>query len=416
MFFVVGIILAFFLDLLLISKKGKTLADKVLAFWLCCIGIHLLFFYLTYFHGSFTERPWALGIEIPLPLLHGPFLYLYTAALTRQFPHKWKFMLLHFVPAIVSYLYLVRFYRLPDEQKIFVYLNKGRGFELFTMLNLFVIILSGITYIVWSAILLKKYHRSLFDQFSYTEKINLKWLQYLIYGITIIWLFVILNREELVFGAVVVFVIFIGYFGIKQVGIFTHTGYNYQDRNVQVYKHTVIPQQIAAVAIPAKEAPASEEGGDLTGILEDEVSADDHPDKKKYSKSGLTGAVAGNLHQELTQMMENKKLFSESELSLAELAKELHTHPNYLSQIINELEGKNFYEYINTLRIEEFKRLISNPDNHQFTLLSLAYECGFNSKSSFNRYFKKATGLSPSAYLRSLNMEEMPTGIKGIGV
>ena len=73
-------------------------------------------------------------------------------------------------------------------------------------------------------------------------------------------------------------------------------------------------------------------------------------------------------------------------------------HPNHLSQIINELEGKNFYEFVNQYRIEEFKRLVSFPKNHQFTLLSLAFECGFNSKSSFNRYFKKSTGQTPSQY------------------
>jgi AraC-like DNA-binding protein len=64
------------------------------------------------------------------------------------------------------------------------------------------------------------------------------------------------------------------------------------------------------------------------------------------------------------------------------------------------MEGVNFYDYINTLRIEEFKRLISIPDNQKFTFMALAYDCGFNSKSAFNRFFKKSTGLSPSAYIR----------------
>ncbi|PLX12240.1 MAG: hypothetical protein C0597_13735 [Marinilabiliales bacterium] len=57
---------------------------------------------------------------------------------------------------------------------------------------------------------------------------------------------------------------------------------------------------------------------------------------------------------------------------------------------------------MNQYRIEEFKRLASSPKNHQFTLLSLAYECGFNSKSSFNRYFKKSTGVTPSQYFAQI--------------
>ena len=128
-------------------------------------------------------------------------------------------------------------------------------------------------------------------------------------------------------------------------------------------------------------------------------------EKKKYSKSGLSPEMAQNLHRELSQMMEREKLFSESELSLAALAKKLNVHPNYLSQVINEIEGKNFYDYINSLRIEEFKRLVAMPSNQQYTILSMAYECGFNSKSSFNRFFKKATGVSPSEYLREHAVE-----------
>ena len=77
-------------------------------------------------------------------------------------------------------------------------------------------------------------------------------------------------------------------------------------------------------------------------------------------------------------------------------------HPNYLSQVINEVEGINFYDYVNRLRVEEFKRLLSLPENQRFTLLALAYDCGFNSKSAFNRCFKKTTGLSPSEYAKQL--------------
>jgi AraC-like DNA-binding protein len=82
------------------------------------------------------------------------------------------------------------------------------------------------------------------------------------------------------------------------------------------------------------------------------------------------------------------------------VAEELEIHPNTLSQVINTVEQKNFFDYVNTLRIEEFKERIANPDNQKYTLLSLAFECGFNSKTSFNRNFKNLTGKSPSEYLK----------------
>jgi YesN/AraC family two-component response regulator len=81
------------------------------------------------------------------------------------------------------------------------------------------------------------------------------------------------------------------------------------------------------------------------------------------------------------------------------LADELQIHPNYLSQSINEQEGKNFYDFINYLRVEEFKRISTLPENKKYTIQTLASDAGFNSKSSFNRYFKKVTGLSPSEFI-----------------
>ncbi len=98
--------------------------------------------------------------------------------------------------------------------------------------------------------------------------------------------------------------------------------------------------------------------------------------------------------------MENEKLFKNSELTLTQLSQTLNVHPNTLSQVINSVEQKNFYDYINFQRVEEFKKAMALPENQKFTLLSLAFECGFNSKTAFNRNFRKVTGVSPSEYLK----------------
>jgi len=73
-----------------------------------------------------------------------------------------------------------------------------------------------------------------------------------------------------------------------------------------------------------------------------------------------------------------------------------------LSQIINENFNRNFYDLINEYRVKEVKKCLSNQKYNNFTLLGIAYECGFNSKASFNGVFKKFTGLTPSEFKKNL--------------
>jgi len=88
-------------------------------------------------------------------------------------------------------------------------------------------------------------------------------------------------------------------------------------------------------------------------------------------------------------------------LTLFSLAEMSRITPNYLSQVINLLEGKNFFDFINYYRVEEVKRVINSNQLNQFTLLGIAFECGFNSKAAFNRAFKKFTGITPSEFKNS---------------
>ncbi|MFT4753416.1 MAG: adenylate cyclase [Salibacteraceae bacterium] len=101
----------------------------------------------------------------------------------------------------------------------------------------------------------------------------------------------------------------------------------------------------------------------------------------------------------LVQLMDSTKPYLDSNLSLRSLAKLIEIHPNQLSWLLNENLGKNFSEYINHFRVETFKKLAKDQKNKHITLIGLAYESGFNSKTVFNTYFKKETGLTPKQFL-----------------
>jgi AraC-like DNA-binding protein len=371
MFYLCGVGLAFFLTLLLLSKSKKTVADKILAGWLLVITVHLFLFYLL----KTNQYPELLGLQIPFPLLHGPFLYLYTLTLTGN-KLSFKGWMLHFLPFISVALYVTPFLALSTKEKIFVFENQGIGYETFNVINGLLIMASGVGYVILTSIVLRRHRISIAHQFSSTEKINLEWLQYLVYWIGAIWIFVILGKDDLVFATAVLFVSFIGFFGIRQVGIFHSAEFSSANKQSE--------------APPTGSEPIKNEPIE-------EIS-----EKRKYQKSGLSVESAEHLHRKLTRLMKDERLFCEGELSLSELAMRLNTQPNYLSQVINEKEGKIFYDYINTIRIEEFKRLSILPESRKYTLLALAEQCGFNSKSSFNRYFKKVTGQSPSEFMKTV--------------
>lgn len=104
------------------------------------------------------------------------------------------------------------------------------------------------------------------------------------------------------------------------------------------------------------------------------------------------------LRDKLLDYMAAEKPYLEPDLSLADLARRMHTNPVILSQVINTGIGKNFNDFVNEYRVEEFKRQLREPTNAHLSFLGLALDCGFNSKATFNRAFRKFAGQSPKEY------------------
>jgi AraC-like DNA-binding protein len=381
MLYLAGIVITFFLAIVLISKKDKSKADIILAIWLGFIGLHLQLFYL-HFSGQYIHCPYLLGLELPMPLLHGPFLYLYVGALI--YPHHQSFKLLsHFLPALGAYGLVLPFFLLSSDKKIIIYQHNGLGFEVQTTTIFFSIVLSGLIYMGLCLRLLNQHKRSIKTQFSISEKINLKWILYLIYGIGGIWIVVIFGNDTLTFASVTIFSLLIGYLGIKQGNIFN----NYNVSYTTVQNTSTFDLEINAYHY--KPQINSESNTEIKEVTE----------KVKYQKSTLKEEDAQKIHAQLQELMLTEKLFKNPELALRDLAERIGVHQNTLSQVINSFEQKHFYDYINELRVEAFKEISLTSDSQRYTLLSLAFDCGFNSKTTFNRTFKKSTGISPKEYL-----------------
>ena len=154
--FVVGIFLSLFQFVLLLNKKSKSIPDKVLATWMLVIGIHLASYYL-YHLGYWDTYPHLVGITVPFPLFYGPLLYLYVLHSLKSETALGKKDYIHFVPILMSYLYMIRFYFFYSaEEKRLVDMGEIDDFDSFTNVLLVSFILSGIGYTLVSYQLLFK--------------------------------------------------------------------------------------------------------------------------------------------------------------------------------------------------------------------------------------------------------------------
>jgi AraC-like DNA-binding protein len=125
------------------------------------------------------------------------------------------------------------------------------------------------------------------------------------------------------------------------------------------------------------------------------------PNSKKYERSGLAPEKAEEHSAKLIHCMETAKPFKNAELTLQELAAQLSIPPNHLSQVINDKLGQNFFDFINGYRVKEAQQALRDPAKQHLTILAIAYEAGFNSKSAFNAAFKKHTDMTPSQFKKT---------------
>ncbi|MFY0655099.1 MAG: helix-turn-helix domain-containing protein [Cyclobacteriaceae bacterium] len=371
---IVGVIQSLFLVSLLAAKTNKMPSDKVLMAWLMFAGI-FLFSYYAELIGLDRQYPFIAFFAFSFGMLMGPITYIYIHVLTSQLQKfKWHY-LLHGLPYVSFTLILLIKLQSNDNPLITEGIKEIEDSKTpimwaQTITNIF----NGPVYMILSWSLLNKHGINIRSKFSYVENIDLKWLKsvtlsFLILLIVVVLMNVISNYndfidsrtgDDIIFSTLVILVFFLGYRGVKQQVIFST-----KDNH---------------------EAVAGKKGS---------------PDKAQYLHSGLTENESKEYLESLLAIMEKEKPFLNGKLSLNDLADMLNISSNHLSQAINENLNQNFFDFINGYRVEAIKQRMLDSDSKNLTLLALAYESGFNSKSSFNNIFKKTTGLTPSQYIHS---------------
>jgi len=260
-----------------------------------------------------------------------------------------------------DYLHLV----IPALVAVIVFF-KIELFANFTWVQLFVatMLLQALFYTTLSYILLEKHQKRLELFNSERESVDLKWIKQIIIALISISIFIsgynILSTEDslnvIANGLTLVIIYFISYHAIHQKEIF----------------------------IIGKE--------DMRQIIEDEEYKNETKNKL-IPDNGLE-----QIKQRVLDVMEQEKPYLEGNLSLIKLSELIGVSPHQLSYVLNEGFQKNFFQFINDYRVEKAKTYLLSKDYDHFSMLGIAYESGFNSKTAFNTVFKKNTGKTPTLY------------------
>ncbi len=371
----IGLFMSLFLIILIIGKKNRGDTDKYL--------LSMLTVYALTIGGAYTDLynrnngypfPHLMNISWLFLLLHGPFLWLYIKSLmVREFRFK-HIHLLHFVPfALFMILHYFAFLHLPGEEKTRIVHDELFRNDLLFKISVPSIGISTITYNIWALILLRMHRKNIKNQFSNIENIDLKWLRTLVIAALIVFSVnvVLFNLNNLFYFAgyydlsliayvfASFYVLFLGFFGIRQGRIFV-------DTQAEVIRQT--PE----------------------------------PDKQELLKPGEKRDFSDTIIR-LTRVMEQEQPYFDPELTLSKLSGFLHIKPEALSEVLNSELNQNFFDYVNKYRIEEFKIRCLSKDNKHLSIMGIAYECGFNSKASFYRAFKKFEGIPPTAYISKVS-------------
>lgn len=352
---------AFLLGFLLLAhlRKVNITANSYLGLFIITLGLAMIEIPLFYknFHKEHSSLFEMIGLS---RFLTAPLLYisiLYFTSVHKKFEKK---ILWHFLPFTIFLIFRTPFF-ITGKNIEFSY-ETGR--IVFFVLQI-ALPLQALLYWILSFIKLQKHLSNLRQISSSTEKNDLIWLKYFLLILVLIMLvwfnLVFFNLEYLIQFTPFLYllnVFFLAYFSLQQKEIFDFSKSELNElSSIQIYK--------------------------------------------KDSPKRVSGNRLNELDEKLRILTESEKVYLENDLSLPKLAKRLEASCNVTSFVINELYQDNFYNFINKYRIEEAKKLLLSDKYNQLNVLGIAYESGFNSKTTFNTTFKKHTGMSPTEFVKA---------------
>jgi AraC-like DNA-binding protein len=365
-----GVVLA----LVLRRRERHRRANQYLAALLAALSL-LLFEGFLHARGAIDSHPHLIGLAAWVPFVLGPLVFLYVREMTAPEPVRLRPPWRHFiVPAVYVLLLATTFYPRSASYKRSVAEDDVSWF--ITAIEIFLVVY-GIAYAVAALVLLRRHRAHVQALYSNLRGVSLRWLLALAGLNALVWIAALVafilrithatdasaaSAIVPIGSTVVLFVL--GYFQLGQAEIFEAP--------------SSPPPSIAAPATATAATPAPAPQA-----------------QPAYARARLAEDDATTLEARIRTAMTERHLYQRSGLTLAELADEVAATPHEVSQVLSTRLQRNFYTFINEHRIEHVKAALLGT---QRPVLDLAFEAGFQSKSTFNTAFRKATGMTPREF------------------
>jgi AraC-like DNA-binding protein len=364
---ILGIIL---IAALLLSRNGNQSANRILALFMAALTIYLLS--LIFIHNQWATHHNILVLGGGMLFLNGPLLYGYVRAMTTQIVRLRLADTIHLLPLLLMLAYELFFRSGPLD--ISESLRQSRGGWPPTALSVIGLAyyLLLVLYCMASLRLLRGHQRTIRDQFSSLQGINLRWLRGLCRMcllIAVLGLIIALLRLapgfELwprgIYSMLLMMAVFyvIAFMGVAQPQIFLEASVLTEGDDNEVI-HALSPAQ--------------------------------------YKTSSLDVSQAQECWQRLQEYLGTHKPYVRNELKIADLADMVDMPVNHLSQAINQVAQVNFFNLIKGYRVKEARELLANSSA---SISNIALDAGFNSESAFYKHFKQATGMTPRRYRKA---------------
>ena len=359
-----GLSLGFFL---LLNKSAKNKANLFLGVLVLAITTFFLpaFFYR---FDLLPQVPHVIGVSNVVTFLIGPLAYLYVCACTQKGFQMRPLVWLHFLPFVLDILIQSPILLQSGAEKVTMYLN----FVKYGNLNqppflLLIKTLQGVTYFALAIRLILRYRDHLSNTTSTIDTAFHRWILVFL-CILAFPIFSLMGLVFIDFKRVLLMIVLLSSF------LFFFAAY------------------LAALVKP-----------ELFHAFPHQISTPESAEeqKGKYENSKLQEEQKEKYIEKVLAYIESEKPYQASELTLTELSEQVKIPAHYLSQVINEKLNVNFLDFINSYRVKDAQAKLTNPKLSHYTILAVAYDAGFNAKSTFYAVFKKHTGMTPSEYKKA---------------